>query len=163
MILITSKMLGDADSPSGVGGFRSFFRSLGGSFLLYQDAARRIAAFRKTEGGGNASVSPIRESFDTWPKWKVVLQVLFGVTAGQAVTYYTSHFYALFFLQTVLKVPRTPLIRLLQLQSYRDSGVCDIRPAFRRIGRKRIMMAGIFCRRCRISSSTGRWFRFPSL
>src|SRR6266498_609050 len=48
----------------------------------------------KSQGG--SSSAPVRESFDTWPKWKIVLQVLFGVTAGQAVVWYTGQFYALF-------------------------------------------------------------------
>jgi len=51
------------------------------------------------------SAAPIRDSFGTWPKWKIFLLVLFGATAGQAVVWYTGQFYALFFLQTVLKVP----------------------------------------------------------
>lgn len=99
--------------------------------------------FAKLKAEGRASKSPIRESFDTWPKWKVVLRVLFGVTAGQAVTYYTSHFYALFFLQTVLKVPATQAYSIVAI------AVVIGTPAFvifgrlsDRIGRKRLMMAG---------------------
>lgn len=99
--------------------------------------------YAKLKAGGNSSVSPIRESFNTWPKWKLVLRVLFGVTAGQAVTYYTSHFYALFFLQTVLKVPATTSYMMVAI------AVVIGTPAFvifgslsDRIGRKRLMMAG---------------------
>ena len=84
-----------------------------------------------------------RESFDTWPKWKIALRVLFGVTAGQAVTYYTSHFYALFFLQTVLKVPAATAYGIVAV------AVVIGTPAFvifgrlsDRIGRKKLMMAG---------------------
>jgi len=99
--------------------------------------------YAKLKAGGNASKAPVRESFDTWPKWKIALRILFGVTAGQAVTYYTSHFYALFFLQTVLKVPAT--------QAYTIVAVAVVigTPAFvlfgslsDRIGRKKLMMAG---------------------
>ncbi|MEP6507086.1 MAG: MFS transporter [Gemmatimonadales bacterium] len=99
--------------------------------------------FAKLKAEGGTSKSPIRESFDTWPKWRVVLRVLFGVTAGQAVTYYTSHFYALFFLQTVLKVPATQAYSIVAI------AVVIGTPAFvifgrlsDRIGRKRLMMAG---------------------
>lgn len=99
--------------------------------------------FAKLKAGGNASRTPIRESFDTWPKWKVALRILFGVTAGQAVTYYTSHFYALFFLQTVLKVPATEAYGIVAI------AVVIGTPAFvifgrlsDRIGRKKLMMAG---------------------
>jgi MFS family permease len=99
--------------------------------------------FARLKAAGNASRTPIRESFDTWPKWKLALQVLFGVTAGQAVTYYTSHFYALFFLQTVLKVPSAKAYAIVAV------AVVIGTPAFvifgrlsDRIGRKRLMMAG---------------------
>ena len=99
--------------------------------------------FAKLKASGNASRTPIRESFDTWPKWKVALRVLFGVTAGQAVTYYTSHFYALFFLQTVLKVPSSKAYAIVAI------AVVIGTPAFvifgrlsDRIGRKKLMMAG---------------------
>ena len=99
--------------------------------------------FAKLKAEGGASKAPITESFNTWPKWKIVLRVLFGVTAGQAVTYYTSHFYALFFLQTVLKVPATQAYSIVAI------AVVIGTPAFvifgrlsDRIGRKRIMMAG---------------------
>ncbi|MEO5588729.1 MAG: MFS transporter [Gemmatimonadaceae bacterium] len=99
--------------------------------------------FAKLKAAGKASKAPIRESFDTWPKWKLVLQVLFGVTAGQAVTYYTSHFYALFFLQTVLKVPSATAYSIVAI------AVVIGTPAFvlfgrlsDRWGRKRVMMAG---------------------
>jgi len=110
-------------------------------YIRMQLSESPLFARLKAEGG--ASKAPIRESFDTWPKWKIVLRVLFGVTAGQAVTYYTSHFYALFFLQTVLKVPAT--------QAYSIVAVAVVigTPAFvifgrlsDRIGRKRLMMAG---------------------
>jgi MFS family permease len=99
--------------------------------------------YAKLKAGGKASRTPIRESFDTWSKWKVALRVLFGVTAGQAVTYYTSHFYALFFLQTVLKVPSSKAYTIVAI------AVVIGTPAFvifgrlsDRIGRKKLMMAG---------------------
>ncbi|HLE56848.1 MAG TPA: MFS transporter, partial [Rhodothermia bacterium] len=85
----------------------------------------------------------VRESFDTGPKWKLVLKILFGVTAGQAVTWYTGQFYALFFLQTVLKVPTDTAYGILAVSLIIGT------PAFvvfgtlsDRVGRKRLMMAG---------------------
>src|SRR5438132_4793700 len=54
---------------------------------------------------GKTSRAPIQESFGTWSRWKVFFTVLFGAAAGQAVVWYTGQFYALLFLQTVLKVP----------------------------------------------------------
>ena len=99
--------------------------------------------FARLKAQGGASVSPIRESFDTWPKWKIVLRVLFGVTAGQAVVWYTGQFYALFFLQTVLKIPLATAYGIVAVALVIGT------PAFilfghlsDRFGRKRIMMAG---------------------
>ncbi|HEY2545207.1 MAG TPA: hypothetical protein VGI46_03985, partial [Candidatus Acidoferrum sp.] len=46
--------------------------------------------------------------FAKWDNLKRVLISLFGATAGQGVVWYTGQFYALFYLQTVLKVnPKT--------------------------------------------------------
>ena len=144
VILITTQLLGDAEFARW--GWRiPFLLSLllvGVSFYIRMQLGESpLYAKLKAEGG--ASASPIKESFDTWPKWKVVLRVLFGVTAGQAVTYYTSHFYALFFLQTVLKVPAHTAYSIVAV------AVVIGTPAFvlfgrlsDRFGRKRIMMAG---------------------
>lgn len=99
--------------------------------------------FAKLKAQGGAAVSPIKESFDSWPKWKVVLRVLFGVTAGQAVVWYTGQFYALFFLQTVLKIPLATSYAIVA------AALVVGTPFFilfghlsDRFGRKRLMMAG---------------------
>ena len=95
----------------------------------------------KTQGGSSAS--PIKESFDTWPKWKLVLKVLFGVTAGQAVTWYTAQFYTLFFLQTVLKIPMTSVYTLIAISLVIGTPAFVIFGSLSdRIGRKRLMMLG---------------------
>lgn len=144
VILITTQLLGTAEFARW--GWRiPFLLSLllvGVSFYIRMQLGES-PLYAKLKAGGGASASPIKESFDTWPKWKVVLGVLFGVTAGQAVTYYTSHFYALFFLQTVLKVPAHTAYSIVAV------AVVIGTPAFvlfgrlsDRFGRKRIMMAG---------------------
>jgi MFS family permease len=53
---------------------------------------------------GTQSKAPISEAFGQWKNAKVALLALFGAVAGQAVVWYTGQFYALFFLQNVLKV-----------------------------------------------------------
>jgi MFS family permease len=63
--------------------------------------------FAQLKAVGRTSAAPIRDSFGTAERWKVFFLILFGVTAGQAVVWYTGQFYALFFMQTVLKVPLT--------------------------------------------------------
>ncbi|HVO21206.1 MAG TPA: MFS transporter [Anaeromyxobacter sp.] len=60
--------------------------------------------FRRMKEEGKASRAPLTESFLRWKNLKVVLLVLFGGVAGQAVVWYTGQFYALFFLQQTLKV-----------------------------------------------------------
>jgi MFS family permease len=99
--------------------------------------------YAKLKAKGESSVSPIKESFDTWPKWKLVLKILFGVTAGQAVTWYTAQFYSLFFLQTVLKVPFVSAYKILAVSLVIGTPAFVIFGALSdRIGRKRIMMLG---------------------
>ncbi|HEX3265424.1 MAG TPA: MFS transporter [Candidatus Limnocylindrales bacterium] len=57
--------------------------------------------FARLKEQGKSSSSPWRESFGSWKSAKVILLVLFGMTAGQAVVWYQGQFQALFFLQNV--------------------------------------------------------------
>jgi MFS family permease len=65
---------------------------------------RESPLFQKMKAEGKHSKAPISESFGQWPNLKLVLLALFGLTAGQAVVWYTGQFYALFFLTQTLKV-----------------------------------------------------------
>src|SRR5882724_8190136 len=60
--------------------------------------------FASIKAQGKSSIAPLRESFGNWKNLKIVLLVLFGATAGQGIVWYTGQFYALFYLQTILKV-----------------------------------------------------------
>jgi MFS family permease len=60
--------------------------------------------FQKMVDEGTTSKSPLTDSFAKWPNLKLVLLALVGLTAGQAVVWYTGQFYALFFLEKTLKV-----------------------------------------------------------
>jgi hypothetical protein len=53
---------------------------------------------------GKTSKAPLSESFGQWKNLKIVILALVGLTAGQAVVWYTGQFYALFFLTQALKV-----------------------------------------------------------
>jgi MFS family permease len=53
---------------------------------------------------GKTSLAPLKEAFGNWKNFKIVLLVLFGATAGQGVVWYTGQFYALSFMQSVLKI-----------------------------------------------------------
>lgn len=60
--------------------------------------------FQKMVDDGTTSKAPLTESFARWPNLKLVLLALAGLTAGQAVVWYTGQFYSLFFLEKMLKV-----------------------------------------------------------
>ncbi len=92
---------------------------------------------------GKTSQAPIQESFGTWARWKVFLIVLFGATAGQAVVWYTGQFYALLFLQTVLKVPLVTSYVVVAVALILGAPLFIFFGSLSdRIGRKKIMMAG---------------------
>jgi MFS family permease len=99
--------------------------------------------FTSIKNSGKASIQPLKDAFTKWPNAKQVLISLFGATAGQGVVWYTGQFYALFYMQSILKmkVKDVNLIIVIALAI----GM----PLFTlfgwlsdKIGRKKIMMAG---------------------
>ena len=60
--------------------------------------------FQKMKDEGKSSKAPLTEAFGNWGNGKIVLLALLGGTMGQGVVWYTGQFYALFFLQSILKV-----------------------------------------------------------
>ena len=60
--------------------------------------------FQRMKDEGKGSKAPLTEAFGQWSNARIVLLALFGGTVGQAVVWYSGQFYALFFLQTILKV-----------------------------------------------------------
>ncbi|WP_284177247.1 MFS transporter [Rhabdaerophilum sp. SD176] len=82
---------------------------LGSIFLLAVSVWIRLQmqespAFKKMKEEGTQSKAPLSEAFGQWKNLKVVIIALLGLVAGQAVVWYTGQFYALFFLQSILKV-----------------------------------------------------------
>ena len=99
--------------------------------------------FTKLKDTGQSSTSPIKDSFGNIAGWKIFLLVLFGATAGQAVVWYTGQFYALFFLQTVLKVPLGTAYKIVAVALLIGAPLFVVFGSLSdRIGRKKIMMAG---------------------
>jgi len=99
--------------------------------------------FQQIKSAGMTSAQPLKEAFTRWVNLKRVLISLFGATAGQGVVWYTGQFYALFYLQTILKVNSraanyiVAISLLLAMPLFVFFGALSDR-----IGRKRIMMAG---------------------
>ncbi len=99
--------------------------------------------FRKMKAEGSHSKAPIRESFGEWRNLKLVLLALFGLTAGQAVVWYTGQFYALFFLQQTLKVEAQTANILVATALLLGTPFFVVMGWLSdRVGRKRIIMAG---------------------
>ena len=60
--------------------------------------------FVKMKSQGTTSKAPLSEAFGRWPNLKIVIIALVGAVMGQAVVWYTGQFYALFFLERMLRV-----------------------------------------------------------
>jgi MFS family permease len=100
--------------------------------------------FSHIKSTGLTSARPLKEAFTHWDNLKRVLISLFGATAGQGVVWYTGQFYALFYLQTILKVNGTSANYIIALALLFGMPLFVVFGALSdRIGRKRIMMAGL--------------------
>jgi MFS family permease len=97
--------------------------------------------FADLKARGETSKAPVRDAFGD-SRWKLMLVLLFGVVSGHAVTWYTGQFYALFFLQTVLKVPFGAAYTAVTIALVLGTPCFVIFGALSdRIGRKPIIMA----------------------
>jgi MFS family permease len=101
-------------------------------------------AFKKMKEEGTGSKAPLKEAFGTWSNAKIALIALFGLTAGQGVVWYTGQFYALFFLQKILKVEEFTANVLIAWALIIGTGFFVVFGRLSdRIGRKPVIMAGL--------------------
>jgi MFS family permease len=92
---------------------------------------------------GKTSTQPLKESLGTGRNWKLIILALVGATAGQGVVWYTGQFYALFFLQTVMKVDLATANIIVGVALLLGTPFFIIFGTMSdRIGRKKIMMTG---------------------
>jgi len=99
--------------------------------------------FRQMQAEGRLSKAPLRESFAQWSNLKIVLIALFGLTAGQAVVWYTGQFYALFFLTQALKIDAAQANLLIAVALVLGTPFFLVFGALSdRIGRKPIILVG---------------------
>jgi MFS family permease len=99
--------------------------------------------FQKMKDEGKSSKAPLTESFANWSNGKLVLLALLGGTMGQGVVWYTGQFYALFFLQSILKVDGYTANLLIAWSLLFGTGLFIVFGALSdKIGRKPIILGG---------------------
>jgi MFS family permease len=112
--------------------------------LVIRVRMKESPIFQQLKSAGMHSAKPLTDAFTQWANLKRILISLLGATMGQGVLWYTGQFYALFYLQTILKLnPRTANIvvaiaLLIGMPFFTLFGsISD------RFGRKKLMMAAL--------------------
>jgi MFS family permease len=99
--------------------------------------------FQKMKDEGKTSKAPLTEAFANWSNAKIVLIALLGGVMGQGVVWYTGQFYALFFMQSILKVDGYTANLLIAWSLLLGTGFFIVFGALSdKIGRKPIILAG---------------------
>ena len=99
--------------------------------------------FQKMKDEGKTSKAPLTEAFANWGNAKIVILALIGGTMGQGVVWYTGQFYALFFLQSILKVDGYTANLLIAWSLLLGTGFFVVFGALSdKIGRKPIILTG---------------------
>lgn len=99
--------------------------------------------FQKMKDEGKGSKAPLTEAFANWSNAKIVLIALLGGVMGQGVVWYTGQFYALFFMQSILKVDGYTANLLIAWSLLLGTGGFIVFGALSdKIGRKPIILGG---------------------
>ncbi|MDS7597917.1 MFS transporter [Agrobacterium tumefaciens] len=101
-------------------------------------------AFKKMKEEGKTSKAPLSEAFGQWKNAKIAIIALVGAVVGQAVVWYTGQFYALFFLQSILKVDGQSANIMVACALILGTGFFVLFGWLSdKVGRKPIIMAGL--------------------
>ncbi len=144
IILFTRTIMGEADFAAW--GWRiPFLLSvvLLGISVVIRLKLNESPIFQKMKDEGKGSKSPLTDAFANWSNAKIVLIALLGGVMGQGVVWYTGQFYALFFLQSILKVDGYTANLLIAWSLLLGTGFFIVFGALSdKIGRKPIILAG---------------------
>jgi MFS family permease len=144
VILFTRTILGEAEFAAW--GWRiPFLLSvvLLGVSVVIRLKLNESPVFQKMKDEGKGSKAPLTEAFANWSNAKIVILALIGGVMGQGVVWYTGQFYALFFLQSILKVDGYTANLLIAWSLLFGTGFFVVFGALSdKIGRKPIILAG---------------------
>src|SRR3984885_13811278 len=144
VILFTRTAIGEADFA--VWGWRIPFLVsvvLLGVSVWIRLRLNESPIFQQMKDEGKFSKAPFTEAFANWGNAKIVILALIGATMGQGVVWYTGQFYALFFLQSILKVDGYTANLLIAWSLLFGTGFFIVFGALSdKIGRKPIILAG---------------------
>lgn len=144
VILFTRSALGEADFAAW--GWRIPFLVsvlLLGISVWIRLRLNESPIFQKMKDEGKGSKAPLTEAFGNWQNGKLVLLALLGGVMGQGVVWYTGQFYALFFLQSILKVDGYTANLLIAWSLLLGTGFFIVFGALSdKIGRKPIILGG---------------------
>jgi len=99
--------------------------------------------FARLKASGKTSKNPLIESFGNPVNRRLVILALFGATAGQGVVWYTGQFYALVFLQNILKLDLTTSYLIVAAALLVGAPFFVVMGRLSdQIGRKKIILAG---------------------
>ncbi|RTL52584.1 MAG: MFS transporter [Bradyrhizobiaceae bacterium] len=144
VILFTRTIIGEADFAAW--GWRIPFLVsvvLLGVSVIIRLRLNESPVFQKMKSEGKGSKQPLTDAFANWSNAKIVLIALLGGVMGQGVVWYTGQFYALFFLQSILKVDGYTANLLVAWSLVFGTGFFIVFGALSdKIGRKPIILAG---------------------